>query len=170
MAAHAPHTLHRIHTNASPPWNPLFLSRRIHEYEARALTEERIDGPLNNRWRPQRKREREREESSIGSSQNPPAARIRRGRRHLRRIKAGGEKTVDLALVYEAKKEKYFHCRVNLFEASFFLNLTSRPWTDFVKMNSERIGENCEMRLNVSYTGYRIVVLYNFEGDKYLWG
>lgn len=35
-------------------------------------------------------------------------------------------------------------------------------------MNSERIGENCEMRLNVSYTGYRIVVLYNFEGDKYL--
>lgn len=122
MAAHAPHTLHRIHTNASPPWNPLFLSRQIHEYEARAVA---LTGGKNRRSSKQSvettEKEREREESSsIGSSQNPPAARIRRGRRHLRRIKAGGEKTVDLALVYEAKKEKYFHCRVNLFEASFF--------------------------------------------------
>lgn len=71
MAAHAPHTLHRIHTNASPPWNPLFLSRRIHEYEARALTEERIDGPLNNRWRPQRKRERERSRRPSGPHKTP---------------------------------------------------------------------------------------------------
>lgn len=101
-----------------------------------------VDGGKNRRSSKQSvettEKEREREESSsIGSSQNPPAARIRRGQRHLRRIKAGREKTVDLALVYEAKKEKYFHCRVNLFEASFFLNLTSRPWTDFVKMNSK---------------------------------
>lgn len=74
MAAHAPHTLHRIHTNASPPWNPLFLSRQIHEYEARAVA---LTGGKNRRSSKQsvetteKERERERSRRPSGPHKTP---------------------------------------------------------------------------------------------------
>lgn len=82
--AHAPHTLRRIHTNASPPWILSFSLAKCTNTKQDRWQEERIDGPLNNRSH---------REGGVVVHRllTKPPARIRRGRRHLRKI--AGEKT-----------------------------------------------------------------------------